>query len=192
LPQGFFITPTHSFFLTPMKSMFVKLIAAAALVSLSPSAMADSGFITGLGGGVGFGYGNNRGNGGFIDAEFGYEWSQPDGPDTALVLALDYSEVEYRYLGARDRVLQGRDDLFALAPRVRVTFPIDEFVSFYAQGQVGVNFSDGAINDLGWGAGAGFTLGWTSWLETRLGYLVIADTQGNGFHGALAAFSVRF
>jgi opacity protein-like surface antigen len=175
-----------------MKYSSIKSLAVAALLAVGTSAQAESGFIASLGGGVGFGYGDNSGNSGLIDAELGYEWDDGDGVATAFVLAADFASLDQNYIGPRGRPLLAGDDVVTLAPRVRVTFPLDEVVGFYIQGQVGVNLGDSAMEDFGWGTGAGLNFKLTEALNLRLGYLVIGDFEGQGYHGALGAVTFKF
>jgi opacity protein-like surface antigen len=175
-----------------MKTFSITCAALLTLLTLSPSVRADSGFIIGAGGGVAFGFGDNSGNGGFADGELGYEWVDEGGVATTLALGLNYTEVEYDLLGSGGRTLTGRDDVFTVAPRVRVALPIDETFGFYMQGQVGVNISDDVMSEFGWGAGAGIDIRLTELLQARVGYLVIGDTDGNGYHGVLAAVTFKF
>ena len=162
------------------------------MLAFGTSAQADSSLIASVGGGVAFGFGDNVGNGHLIDAELGYEWDAGDGVATALVLAADFASVDYTYIGARGRTFRGSDDIFTLAPRVRVSFPVDEIIGFYIQGQAGVNFSDGIMSEFGWGAGAGLDFRFSPVLSLRVGYQAIGDFESNGYHGALAAVSFKF
>ncbi len=175
-----------------MKKLSITCAALMAVLTFGLSARAETGFIAGAGGGVAFGFGDLSGNGGFFDAELGYEWAEEGGVATTLALALDYTQVDYSYLGSSGQVFTGRDDVFTLAPRVRVAFPLDETIGFYVQGQFGANFSDDIMTDLGWGAGAGLDFRFSKLVQARVGYQAIGDTDGNGYHGVLAGLTFKF
>lgn len=174
-----------------MKVFSIKSLAVAALLSIGSSAQAESGLIASVGGGAAFGFGDNVGNGPLIDAEVGHEWDAGDGVATTLALAATFSSVDYVFSGPRGRRLQAGDDIFTLAPRVRVSFPVDEIIGFYVQGQAGVNFGD-SLSEFGWGAGAGLEFRCSSLLNVRVGYQAIGDFEGNGYHGVLGAVTFRF
>lgn len=175
-----------------MKKLSITCAALFALLTLGTSAQAESGFIAGAGGGVAFGFGDLSGNGGFADVELGYEWDEGDSVRTSLTLAMNYTQVDYGYLGPRGTLLTGRDDVFSLAPRVRVVFPIDEAIGFYVQGQFGLNVSDDILSDMNWGAGAGLDFRFSELVSARLGYIAIGDTDGSGYHGVLAGVTFKF
>jgi opacity protein-like surface antigen len=175
-----------------MKAFSFKSLTLAAMLAIGTNAQADCTLIASLGGGVAFGFGDNVGNGPLIDAEFGYEWDAGDGVATALVLAADYASVDYLSSGPRGRTIRGSEDILTLAPRVRVSFPVDEIIGFYIQGQAGVNFSDGILSEFGWGAGAGLDFRFSKACSLRVGYQAIGDFESNGYHGALAAVSYKF
>lgn len=170
----------------------ISLLCAALAVLSFGTASAESGFIAGAGGGVAFGFGDLRGNGGFADVELGYEWDEGDSVRTTLALAMNYTQVDYGYLGPRGVAFTGREDVLSLAPRVRVVFPIDEMIGFYVQGQFGINVSDDILTDMNWGAGAGLDFRFSKLLSARLGYIAIGDTDGSGYHGVLGAVTFKF
>lgn len=174
-----------------MKAFSIKTLALAALLAIGTSVQAESGLVAGVGGGAAFGFGDNVGNGPLIDAEFGYEWDEGDGVATTFALAASFASVDYAFDGPRGRRLRAGDDIFTLAPRVRVSFPVDEVIGFYVQGQAGVNFADG-LSEFGWGAGAGLDFRCSSLLSFRLGYQVIGDFESNGYHGVLGAVTFKF
>ena len=164
----------------------ISLTLVAAVFSLLPLAHADSGFIVGAGGGVAFGYGDLSGDGGFADGELGYQFHEEGDVGTTLALAFNYTEVDYGSYYYR-----GTEDLLTLAPRLRLTFPIDDVISIYTQAQAGVNFGD-VISDFSWGAGAGFDFRFTKLFQARLGYQVVGDLDGSGYHGPFAGIRFTF
>jgi hypothetical protein len=173
-----------------MKKLALTCAALLSLLALPHSARAESGFIAGASGGVAFGIGDLSGNGGMVGGEFGYQFQDEGGIATTLALALDYAQLDYNYSIGRTTYL-GQEDALTLAPRIRLGFPIDDKIGFYLQGQVGVNFGD-VLADFGWGAGAGFDLKFSELIQGRLGYQVIGDVDGSGYHGVLAAIHFKF
>jgi hypothetical protein len=181
---------THLNIPITMKKLSLTCAALFSLLTLTPSAQADSGFIAGVGGGVAFGYGDLGGNGGLVDGELGYEFQEQGGIATTLALGLTFTELDYNF-STSSRIYKGKDDVFTLAPRLRLAFPIDDVISFYTQAQVGVNFSD-VMADFGLGGGVGFDFRFSDLIQARLGYQLTTDVDGSGHHGVLAGIRFSF
>jgi hypothetical protein len=173
-----------------MKKLSLTCAALLSLLTFAPSAQADVDFIAGVGGGVAFGYGDLGGNGGLIDGEFGCQIQSEGSITTTLALGLTYTDLDYNF-STSSRIYTGKDEIFTLAPRLRLTFPIDDVISFYAQAQVGVNFSD-VMADFGLGGGAGFDFRFSELVQARVGYQITTDVDGTGYHGVLAGIRFTF
>mgnify|MGYP001198561467 CR=1 FL=1 len=173
-----------------MKKLSLTCAVLLSLLTFASSAKADSGFIAGVGGGVAFGYGDLGGNGGLVDGELGYQIQDEGGIATTLALGLTFTELDYNF-STSSRIYSGKEDVFTLAPRLRLNFPIDDVISFYAQAQVGVNFSD-VMADFGLGGGVGLDFRISELIQARVGYQLNADVDGTGYHGVLAGIRFTF
>jgi opacity protein-like surface antigen len=173
-----------------MKKLSLTCAALLSLLTFAPSAQADVDFIAGVGGGVAFGYGDLGGNGPLVDGEFGCRFNNEGNVATTLAIGLTYTELDYNF-STSSSIYSGKEDVLTLAPRVRFEFPIDEVISFYAQAQVGVNFSD-VMADFGLGGGAGLDFRFSELVQARVGYQITTDVDGTGYHGVLAGIRFTF